>query len=70
MLNLDRNAALILIAQTEFRPFNLVDYDVYAGVEGDNPYIGESNDYIIILDGNMVQLIDAEGNFKSFFLGE
>jgi hypothetical protein len=67
-LNLDRNEALTLIAKTTFSPFTKADYESFAGVESENPYIGENGDYIIILDGNMVQFMNADGDFQSFFL--
>ena len=70
MLNLDRNEALILIAKTTFSPFTKADYASFAGVESEAPYIGEIDDYIIILDGNMVQFMNAEGDFKSFYITE
>jgi hypothetical protein len=70
MLDLDRNEALILIAKTQFHPFTKADYVSFAGVESETPYIAETEDYIIILDDNMVQFMNAEGDFKSFFLGE
>lgn len=70
MLDLNNTEALILIAKTQFSPFTEADYVSFAGVESETPYIAETDDFIIILDGNMVQFMNAEGDFKSFFLGE
>jgi len=70
MLNLNRTEALSLIAQTTFNPFTNADYMSFAGVTSDKPYIGENGDYLIILDGNMVQFMNAEGDFKSFYITE
>ncbi len=68
MLDLDRSTALMLIAKTTFHPFTKADYQTYGGVESTNPMLGETENYLIIIDGNMVQFHDMEGDFVSFYL--
>ena len=68
MLDLDRSEALLLIAQTTFHPFTKADYQTYGGVESDNPMIGETEQYLIIIDGELIQFHDMEGDFLSFYL--
>lgn len=68
MLDLDRSTALMLIAQTTFHPFTNADYQTYGGVESDNPMIGETEDYLIIIDGNLIQFHDMQGDFVNFTL--
>lgn len=68
MLDLDRSTALRLIAQTTFHPFTNADYQTYGGVESTNPMIGETEDYLIIIDGDLIQFHDMEGDFESFYL--
>lgn len=68
MLKLNRAEALMLIAQTKFHPFTNADYQTYGGVESTNPMIGETDDYLIIIDGVLVQFHNMEGDFESFYL--
>ncbi len=68
MLDLDRTTALMLIAQTTFHPFTKADYQIFAGVESDNPMIGETDKYVIIIDGVVAHFNDDEGNFVAFYL--
>jgi hypothetical protein len=68
MLDLDHSAALRLIAQTTFHPFTNADYQTYGGVESTNPMIGETEQYVIIIDGDLIQFHDMEGDFFNFTL--
>jgi len=68
MLDLDRSTALMLIAQTKFFPLSEADYQSFAGVESDNPMIGETDKYVIIIDGVVAHFNDDEGNFVAFYL--
>lgn len=70
MENLTAAMVLRLIAKTEFDVMAELDRDCYGGVEAADPLIGYSADYTIILDGNRVCLIDAEGVEAQFELGE
>lgn len=68
MLDLDRSEALRLIAQTTFHPFTKADYQTYGGVESTNPMLGETEQYLIIIDGDLIQFHDMEGDFVNFTL--
>lgn len=53
---------LDLVAASKFRPFNSNDYAYFAGVMTDRPMIAEGDDgeYVIIVDGNWIEYVDAE----------
>jgi hypothetical protein len=68
MLDLNHTEALRLIAQTTFHPFTNADYQTYGGVESTNPMLGETSDYLIIIDGDLIQFHNMEGDFVSFYL--
>lgn len=68
---MDKSRALTTIARTTFRPFERVEWETYAGVNSENPLIGESHEYVIIIDGDIVEFIDTmdenlEDNQTSF----
>ena len=68
---MNATTALLMVAKTEFRPFNEIDYDSFAGVTSDNPMVGEYEDYVIVIDGDVIQITDYEiGSLYSFTLGE
>jgi hypothetical protein len=48
--------ALRLVGQTTFREFTQTDWYSFAGCETDNPLIGENGDWLIILDGNDIEM--------------
>ena len=54
--------ALLIVAKTQFRPFIESDYDGFMGVESDNPMIGEYEDKVILIDGNVIQIQDCDMN--------
>ena len=65
------STALIMVAKTEFHPFTLSDYEAFSGVTSEYPMIGECEDYIIVIDGDVIQITDAEmGSCYQFNLGE
>ena len=64
---------LLLIAKTEFRPFDESDYYGFAGVESENPMIADlDEDGYIIIDGDKVEYCLAHGDKgpQHFYLGE
>jgi hypothetical protein len=65
---------LRLVANASFRPMDSYDRDIFAGTESPNPLIHYADQfcevYTIILDGEIVCLIDEEGNEQKFRLGE
>jgi hypothetical protein len=58
-----------LIAQVEFKRLTpeLIS-QIYTGVESENAYIYEGDYFTLIIDGNIVQLLDFEGNFETYTL--
>jgi hypothetical protein len=48
-----------MIAKTTFRPFSDNEWNAYAGVQTRNPLIGEYNNFIIIIDGEVASFVDA-----------
>jgi hypothetical protein len=70
MENLTATMALRLVAKTEFAEMTELDRDCYGGVEAADAMIGFNEDYTVILDGNRICLIDAEGVEAQFELGE
>lgn len=54
------NRGLSLILETvHFKPFDKNDYDAFAGVESDEPMIGEFEGGVVIKDGEDIILIDV-----------
>ena len=53
---------LELVTASKFRPFNSNDYSYFSGVMTDSPMIAEGDDgeYVIIVDGNWIEYVDAE----------
>jgi len=45
------------MAGVDFKPFTKDDYQGFAGVESDDPHMGELDDNIVILDGDNIQII-------------
>ncbi len=52
-----------LIASTTFSPFTKSDWDAFAGCESENPMIGASGMFTIVLDGSMVNIIHEEDGY-------
>jgi len=55
-----------LIAQTEMKPFTEADYMAFGGCESDNPLIGENGDFLIIIDGNNIEVFEADSDKESY----
>lgn len=70
MTNLTAAMVLRLIAKAEFTAMTELDRECYGGVEAADALISDSCDFTIILDGNRVCLIDAEGVEAQFELDE
>jgi hypothetical protein len=51
-----REQALMLVATTEMKPFTKADWMSYSGCETENPLIGEFDDFLIVLDGNELEI--------------
>jgi hypothetical protein len=60
---------LILIAKTKFEPFNEGDWFCFAGCESDNPFIGYSDEFTIVLDGHLINIIHSEDSYGGQLFG-
>jgi hypothetical protein len=68
MLNITE--ALKRIALIKFSPFTEADYELYCGAEV-GALIGEDEDYIVVIGGDIVEFTSVEGfETQQFFLGE
>jgi len=54
---------LTLLVNNKFRPFQDCDYYAWAGVEGKNPLICETEEYSIVIDGNIINMLYHEDEF-------
>jgi hypothetical protein len=59
---------LRLVATSPFRKFIQLDYDCFAGVESANPMISENDEFVLVLDGNVVSYFDYDGENLVFIL--
>ena len=69
-----RESALALIATAKFAPFTKADWMSYSGCETENPLIAETDEWVIIVDGNFVEIlpidpIDGNDHSHKFVLG-
>ena len=68
---MNAQTALLMVARTEFRPFTLSDWDAFSGCNSECPMIGENGNDLIIIDGDEIQIIDAEMTYSyQFHLGD
>ena len=54
---------LKIIAETEFRPFDSVDWDAFSGCETANPIIGEYENMAVVIDGDNVLLLEKNDEY-------
>lgn len=54
---------LALIAKSTFRPFTKGDWYAFAGCESANPVICESEEYVIVIDGDSVNMVYHEDGY-------
>lgn len=59
---------LKLVAKAEFRPFTKNDFMSFGGVETRNPLIGEIGELLVILDGDLVSVLNENGDEHHFRL--
>jgi predicted RNA-binding protein len=57
-----------LVATSPFRKFVKLDYECFAGVESANPMISENDEFVLVLDGNVVSYFDYDGGNLMFIL--
>jgi len=54
VLPVSRALALKLIATLSFRPFTDMDWNSWSGCESAEPMIAETDDFVVIIDGDNV----------------
>ena len=54
---------LDLMVKTTFRAFTEADWWGFAGCETENPLIGEYNDFTIVIDGEMINIVHPEDSY-------
>jgi len=59
--------ALSLIATLSFRPFNESDYMGFAGVESENPLIASNDEFVCVIDGDIVEFVSMNGHICQQF---
>jgi len=63
--------ALSLIATLSFRPFDESDYMGFAGVESENPLIASNDEFVCVIDGDIVEFVSMNGHIcQQFSLSE
>jgi hypothetical protein len=60
---------LTIIARTEFKPFTKADWYTFSGCESDNPYIGYYNDFTIVIDGHLINIVHSEDEYGGELFG-
>lgn len=55
--------ALRMLATTEMKPFNKMDWCAYAGCESKDPMIGESGEFTIVLDGDLLNICHQDDGY-------
>ncbi len=58
-----------VIAKTTFKPFNDLDWAAFAGCESADPLIGYSGGFIIVIDGDMVNIVHPEDEYGGQMYG-
>ena len=54
---------LLLIAQSNFRPFEDFDWMTFSGCESKNPMIYQNDEYSIVIDNNNINMVYHEDMF-------
>ena len=57
---MNRENALMLVATTEMKPFTKYDWMSFSGCESENPLIGETDEWVIIVDGNEIEILPID----------
>lgn len=50
----------LVMAQTKFEPFNEGDWFCFAGCETKNPLIGYYNDFTLVIDGGLLNIVHSD----------
>ena len=59
----NKSELLALITKNKFRPFEKFDYYSWAGAESDNPLICETEEYTIVIDGHIINMVYHEDEY-------
>lgn len=59
--------ALMLIATLNFKPFDKHDYMSFSGVKSEQPMIAYTDENVVIIDGEEIEIINNENEFVSLF---
>lgn len=59
----DPAEALKMLATTAMRPFTKEDWYGFAGCETKDPMIGETGEFIIVLDGTLLNIVHQDDDF-------
>lgn len=54
---------LSIMAKTEFKPFTKADWFCFSGCETDEPLIGYYEEFTIVIDGDIVNIIEVADEF-------
>lgn len=60
-----RESALALVATLQFRPFSKADWMSFSGCNTDNPLIAETDELLVILDGNELEIFPIASELPS-----
>ena len=60
-----KSKLLSIIARTEFKPFDDMDWALFSGCESENPLIAvlEESNLIIVIDGNRINIVHEADEF-------
>ena len=59
----DSSEALKMLAGATMRPFTQCDWYGFAGCETKDPMIGESGEFVIVLDGTLLNVVHQDDDF-------
>jgi len=55
-----------ILSRNPLQPFNEADWNAFCGCETENPRIAYEENLVIILDGDVVQVIDYDSEYADF----
>ena len=67
---MDLSTALNMIARLTFRDFAQSDWMSFGGCESEKPLIAETDEYTIMIDGDIVEFFGADNESFRFELRE
>jgi len=67
-LTMTKEQALELARSATFRVFELAEYVTFAGVESALPMVADTDEFMLVLDGFTLEIINEHGDYQSFDL--